>query len=308
MKKNWTKIALALGPAVMIATIVWEYARTSADYNYLVQPWAMRGYETVHGWIIVVAALLLLLGGLFTSMERSMQPRNSALIVGYIVVATTGFTAFFARDSITGAISTLVIIVLSILLAAAISLSLRSLKGEDVRWLNRALVTFVPLLIVFFVLFNATVAGNTITMNTWLAVFVVFVSLGLMSLAIRPIEMGANRMMIIASVFGGAVVWLSAGAIRQSLINLQMETDQGNGVIGIAAQYKDTQAASGWWMAGLGTFIIFIGAVGLWAKRRDVVAAVARAKKQREAAETSAREIQEAAEAYAREHEGASAS
>ncbi len=56
-----------------------------------------------------------------------------------------------------------------------------------------------------------------------------------------------------------------------------------------------------------GTFIVFVGAVGLWAKRRDIVAAIARAKKQREAAEESSREIQEAAEAYARENETAAA-
>ncbi|MGI9667532.1 MAG: hypothetical protein ACR2N2_10570, partial [Acidimicrobiia bacterium] len=65
--------------------------------------------------------------------------------------------------------------------------------------------------------------------------------------------------------------------------------------------YKDTQAAGGWWLAGLGATILFVGAVGLWAKRRDVVAAIARARKQREAAETSAKEIADAAEAYAAE-------
>jgi hypothetical protein len=72
-------------------------------------------------------------------------------------------------------------------------------------------------------------------------------------------------------------------------------------VIGISAQYKDTQAALGWWVAGFGAFVLFIGAVGLWAKRRDIVSALARARKQREAAEKSAREIQEASDAYARE-------
>ncbi len=307
MKKNWTKIALALGPAIMISTITWEYARNAADYNYIVQPWSMRGYESIHGWIILVAGVLLLLGGLFTSMERSMQPRYSALIVGYIVVATTGFTAAFARDSITITASPLMVILLSGLLANAIALSLRSLKGETVKWLNRALVTFVVLFIVFFLFFNLTISGRSITVPTWVLVFVVFLALGLMSLAIRPIDMGANRMMIIASIVGGTVVWLSAGAIRQSFIDIQLETDQGGGVFGIATQYKDTQAASGWWIAGFGTFVIFVGAVGLWAKRRDVVAAIARAKRQRIAAEKSSLEIQEAAEAYAREHEGAAA-
>lgn len=308
MKKNWTKVALALGPIIMIASISWEYARTAADYNYLVQPWSMRGYESVHGWVIVLAGVLLLIGGLFTSMERSMQPRYSALIVGYIVVAATVFAAFFARDSISLTISPVTIGLLSVLLAAAISLALRSLMGENNRWLKRALVTFTPLVIVFYVFFGATLSGTTVTIPTWGMVFVVFLALGSMSLAIKPIDMGANRMMIVSAIVGGGLIWLRAGALRQSLIELQKETDQGGGLFGIAAQYKDTQAAAGWWIAGLGTFIIFVGAVGLWAKRRDIVAGIARAKKQREAAEISSREIQEAAEAYAQEHESASAS
>jgi len=308
LKKNWTKIALAVGPAIMMGSITWEYARNSADYTYLVQPWSIRGHETIHGWIIVAAAILLLIGGLFTSMERSMQPRYSALIVGYIVLGATAFAAFFAKDSITVTFSTLYIIFLSFMLAGAISLSLRSLRGDSIKWFRRSFLTFIPLFVMFFLLLTATVSGTSVTVATWLFVFVLMLSIGVMSLAIKPVDMGANRMMIIASLLGGGVVWFSAGAIRQSFIEIQLETDQGGGLFGVAAQYKDTQAASGWWIAGLGTFIIFIGAVGLWAKRRDIVAAIARAKKQREAADESSREIQEAAEAYAREHEGAAAS
>jgi len=307
LKKNWTKIALALGPVIMMGSITWEYARNSADYTYLVQPWSMRGYESIHGWIIFVAGVLLLIGGLFTSMERSMQPRYSALIVGYVVLGATVFAAFFAKDAITVTFSTLYIIFLSSMLAAAISLSLRSIKGDSNKWLRRSLVTFLPIFVGFYFLLTATVAGTSVVVETWLLVFIMMLSIGVMSLAIKPVDMGANRMMIIATLLGGAVVWFSAGAIRQSFIEIQLETDQGGGLFEVAAQYKDTQAALGWWIAGFGTFIIFIGAVGLWAKRRDIVAAIARAKKQREAADESSREIQEAAEAYAREHEGAAA-
>ena len=57
-----------------------------------------------------------------------------------------------------------------------------------------------------------------------------------------------------------------------------------------------------------GITVLFVGAVALWAKRRDIVAAIQRARKQREAAEKSAREIQEAAEAYAAEQKAKAAS
>ncbi len=307
MKRNWTKIALALGPAIMIASVAWEYASTSSDYNYLVQPWSIRGHDTVHGWIIVVAGVLLLIGGLLTSMERSMQPRYSAIIVGYIVIGATGFAAYFAKDPVTINLSSTSNIMLSIGLAAAVSLALRSLLGQTSRWFKRALLTFVPLFLAFFLLFGATITGSPVTLAPWTLVFVVFLVFGALSITVKPMDMGSNRMLIIATVVVWTVVLLSAGAIRQSLVDIQMGTDQGGGLLGIAAQYKDTQAAGGWWLAGFGTSVMFVGAVGLWAKRRDIVAAIARAKKQRAAAEKSAKEIADAAEAYAREHEGASA-
>ena len=159
----------------------------------------------------------------------------------------------------------------------------------------------------FFFIFSATIAGNPATLETWILVLLVSLAFGALSITIKPMDMGANRMLIAGTVVGWAVVLLSAGAIRRSLIDLRMSTDQGNGITGIAAQYKDTQAAGGWWLAGFGASVMFIGAVGLWAKQRDIVAAITRAKKQRSAAEKSAIEIADAAEAYAREHEGISA-
>ena len=45
MKKHWSKIAIALGPTIIIASIVWEYARTNPDYNFLIEPWAIKGFE-----------------------------------------------------------------------------------------------------------------------------------------------------------------------------------------------------------------------------------------------------------------------
>lgn len=292
----------------MLASIFWEYARTSPDYNFLIEPWSVRGFEIVHGAVIGVAAALLLLGSLLTSMQRAMKPRNSALIVSYIVVAATGFTAMFARDSITITISPSTNVILSILLGSVLSLALRSLLGDSVKLLSRATLTLIPLSLVFFLLFAASIMDDPISVPAWLLVFIVFLTNGMLSIAIRPIDMGANRMLLMASVAGWGLVTFSAGAIRQSLIDIQMVTDQGGGVFGIAAPYKDTQAAGGWWLAGFGGFVMFIGAVGLWAKRRDVVAAVARAKKQRAAAEQSAREIQDAADAYARGHETTAAS
>jgi hypothetical protein len=142
----------------------------------------------------------------------------------------------------------------------------------------------------------------------WIVVLIVFLVMAGLSISIRPGNVAANRMMIFATVAGWGVVVFSAGAIRQSLITAQKAFLQTDGSAGVAAQYKDVQTAGGWWLAGLGVTIAWVGAIGLWAKRRDIVAALARARRQRAAAEESAREIQEALEAYEREQAQATAS
>ncbi len=308
MKKNWTKIALALGPIILVATLTWEYARTNPEYNFLIQPWSMRGYEMTHGWIIAVMGVLLLIGGLLTSWEGSMSPRISAAVTGYLIVAATAFTAYFTlgtpRATVSLDVTPVAGIVIAGLLAAAISLALRSIFRESVPLLKRALPVFIVAFIVLFFLIKFTIAGTIVSIPTWTWVLGVFVVVGALSVSIKPNDVAANRMLIFTSVAALGVVVLSAGAIRQTLIDAQALFDQGGGVTGVSAQYKDTQAALGWWLAGFGATVIFIGAVGLWAKRRDIVAALARARKQREAAEQSAREIAEALEAYEREHAG----
>ncbi len=308
MKKNWTKIALAIGPMILIASLSWEYARTNPEYNFLIQPWAMRGYEMSHGWIIAIMGVLLLIGGLLTSWEGSMRPSVSAAVTLYLVVAATAFTAFFTlgtpRATVSLDFGPVATIVVSVIIAGSISLSLRSLLREKSQVFKRALPIFVVMFALIFFLMGLSIAGSILSMPTWTWVLIVFTVMAGLSISIRPGDVAANRMLIFTTVVAWGVVVLSAGAIRQTLIDTQALFDQGAGVTGVSAQYKDTQAALGWWLAGFGATVIFIGAVSLWAKRRDIVAALARARRQREAAETSAREIAEALETYEREQAG----
>ncbi len=305
MKKNWTKIVLALGPVILMSSITWEYARTSPDYNFLIQPWSMRGYETTHGWVIAVMGALLLIGSLLTAWEGSMSPRVSAAVTGYLVVASTAFAAIFTigtdRSTVTIPLTTITIVAISAVLAATVSLATRSRLRHKSALFKRALPLFVAAFALFFLLIDAVASSSEITIAIWVAVFVLFLLMAGLSVSIKPADVAANRMLIFTSVAAWTVVVLSAGAIRQTLLNTQRLFDQGGGVTGVSAQYKDTQAATGWWLAGFAATVLFVGAVGLWAKRRDIVAAMERARKQREAAEESSREIREALEAFEKE-------
>jgi hypothetical protein len=305
VKKNWTKIALAVGPMIMIATVAWEYARMKPDYNFLVQPWSLRGYDMTHGWVIATLGVLLLIGALLTSWEGSGKPAISAAVTMYLLVAATGFTAFFTvgtewpTTELT--IETVSGIMISTLLAASISLSLRSLLKDKSVVFKRALPMFVVLLIIFSVAISTTIRGSQLSIQTWLLVLIVFLVMAGLSISISPAAVAANRMMIFTTVAAWAVVVLSAGGIRQNLISAQKAFVYADGATGVSAQYKDVQTAGGWWLAGLGITVAWVGAIGLWAKRRDIVAALARARKQRAAAEESAQEIQDAYDEYQRE-------
>jgi hypothetical protein len=312
VKKNWTKVALALGPIIMIASVAWEYARLKPDYNFLVQPWSLRGYEMSHGRVIATMGVLLLIGALLTSWEGSGRPPVSAAVTMYLVVAATAFTAFFTagteRQTTELTIQTVSGIIIATVLAASIALSLRSLLTEKSVVFKRALPIFVVLVAIFSVVISATISGTQVSVQTWVLVLMVFLAMAGLSISIRPAAVAANRMMIFTTVAAWGVVVMSAGAIRQNLITAQTAFVYPDGVTGVSAQYKDAQTAGGWWLAGLGITVAWVGAIGLWAKRRDIVAALARARKQRAAAEESAREIQDAFDEYQREQTEAAAS
>ena len=301
MKKYWTKIAIALGPAILIGTVVWEYARVNPSYNFLVKPWSIRGYETDHGIIFVVLGILLLIGGIATAWEGALKPTVAASITAYFVIAATVFAAIFVDRTVAYSFSTVSAFLFSVLLGAAVAVSLRSLFRDRHSLFKRAFPVFIVAFAVLFGILQLLVAGNELSMQVWVLVFILGLVFAGLALSIRPVTMAANRMLILASVVSWGVVTFSAGALREHLIGVQLEIVQDGGVTGFAAQYKDTQAATGWWLAGFAMTILFVGSVGLWAKRRDIVAAIARARRQRAAAEKSAAEIAAAAELYAQE-------
>lgn len=301
MKKNWTKIAIALGPAIIIASVVWEVARVNQSFSFVIAPWSIRGYDSDHGALYAALGILLLLGGLAVSWEGAMRNRISIAISAYFVVASTAFAFILADREITLTVTTVMSVVVATILATATSLALRSTLGQRIRFFRRAMPSFLIVFALVVGVLSATVVGSELELETWILVLFVALLSGGLSIAIQPIGLAANRALIVASVAAWAVIVMSAGAMRQHLIEIQMATVQADGTTGLSAQYKDVQAAPGWWLAGLGATILFVGAVGLWARRRDIVATHARARRQRAAAEVSAREIQEAAEAYAAE-------
>lgn len=301
MKKNWTKIAAAVGPAIIIASAFWEMARMNPDYRFLVQPWALRGTELTQGTVFIVLGVLLLVVGMVTAWEGSVSPAVSAGVVAFVVIAATVVAFVFADKDFAFTFTPVFTGLISMLLAAGVAMALRSLLGAKNGLFKRALPLFFVAWAIVGGLMAVTLINVDIEVPTWQSIFVVFLAIGALSLAIRPANMGANRMLIIGTVAVWATIIASAGSMRQSLVDAQVAFVYPDGATGLSAAYQDTQAAGGWWIAGFGVTVAFVGAVGMWARRRDLVATIARAKRQRAAAEVSAKEIADAQAAYEQE-------
>jgi len=298
VKHNWSKIAVALGPAIVMVAIVWEMARTNPAYNFLVEPWSLRGYETDQGWMYLAVGFVLLLMGLAVMPKRSVEVPYSATVVGLAVVASTILGLVFGPATVSITFTGVIMALLTLVTTMMLYRFFKNLVIPRVPALDRTIVRLIAwfgTFIALFFLLSAAVGGSTVEMNTSLAIFLGTGLLGLYALATKPMGLAANRVLIFSSVLGGAVIGMSGGALRTSLLDAQ------TAATGISAQYKDVQVGYGWFIALIGIIILFVGAVALWATRRDIILARTRANAQRVAAEKSAKEIQESNEQYKRE-------
>lgn len=295
MQKNWTGIAIALGPLMLVATIVWEIARTNPAFTALVNPWSIKGHETVHGWVFFWLGIALLIGGLLVISSWSTTSVGRLVTLGYFIGAGVALAVGFAPDSYTLTLQP----VLSMLVALFLALIVFRF-GKD------ALVRLVPafrrswasgllllvLWVVTFLILRVSLVGKQIELATSVAIAILTAILAVYAVATTPRGLAANRMLIYVTLLAFVVVITSAGAIRTTLLRFQVEAE------GVSAQYKDVQISAGWFLAGLGLIVLFLGTVGLWAKRRDLLVAQERQRKQRAAAEKSAAELKAAEEAY----------
>ena len=304
MKQNWSKIAITLGPAIVMIAIVWEMARTNPAYGFLVEPWSLRGYEMDQGWTYFAIGLALLLLGIAVTPKRSVETGYSAAVVALGTIVGTVLALVFGPDVMSITFSTLVVAVLSLLLSIMLYRTFKSLVLPRVQALDRFIIRVVigiGTLVLIFVLITSAVGSTTVELNPGLAAFAGLGLLGLFALATVPHGLAANRFLIYVTILGGAAIGLSGGSLRTTLREAQVEA------IGAAGQYKDVQVGYGWFLASAGIVILFVGAVALWATRRDIIIARTRAREQRAAAEKSAQEIKESHEQYEREKAAAAA-
>ena len=295
MKRYRPQLLVLLGAAITMASIVWELTRMNPATAYIVEPWSLRGYESVHGSVTFTIGALIFLAGLLTIWERSKEPLISRLVALVMGGAAVGVAAIYGTDEKTmggGFLGWLLAVLAGYVIQAAIMPLLPRMSGV------LRLGTSVAILVVSAVILSLTLLGTS--RSALPVVWVTIAAAVLVGIAVtgKPAELSANRMLIFSTVAGGATIALSAAASRSNLISAQLELD------GVAGKFQDTQVTSGWFIALFGILVAFIGAVSLWARRRDIIINQQRAERQRSAAEASAAEIQAALE-LAQEHQRA---
>jgi hypothetical protein len=293
VKRYRPQILLLFGAALVMVSIVWELARMNPNTAYLVEPWSMRGYESVHGSVTFTIGALLFLAGLLTIWQRSREPLVSRLIAVLIGLGAIGVAVIYGGPDKTfgGGFLGWVFAGLSGYIARSAAAPLLAKLNSATRTMASLGVFGATTLLLYFAVFSREIEAPPVV---WVAVATAL----LVGLAVTgsPAALAANRTLIFAVTGGGAAIALSAAAARTNLIEKQLALD------GITGQYKDTQITSGYFIALGGILLAFVGAVSLWAKRRDIIINQQRAERQRRAAEASAAEIQAALE-LAQEHQ-----
>jgi hypothetical protein len=122
----------------------------------------------------------------------------------------------------------------------------------------------------------------------WAAVLLLMLTLDVLVISRAPYELAPYRLLLIGVALMWIVALVCAGSLRSTLLRLQLEN------LGIAAEYRDIQIASGILVAWAGGLLAFAGVVALWARRRDELEERSRAGQQLAGAELSATELEEA--------------
>lgn len=276
MRRTLGEQLAIIGPVIVMASIAWEYVRMKPDYRFLVEPWSMRGYELTQGRVIFTMGLLLLVMVVAVAWRGSANPVAGAVIAGYAVVAATALAVVYADDREVGGMW--LRIIASILVALIAATVASRYEGA---W--SGVVRFGAFLLGGAVMFFAV--GDGVGLAPAIGVAAGMALLMAWTVVAEPRALAANRALILASAAALFTAVVTSGSIRSRLMTEQLAT------IGIASDYKDVQVTSGWLLANVGLTLTAIGAVAMWAKRRDLANAQARAAKQRKAAEESAAEI-----------------
>ena len=288
-RRNRSLFLVLLGAGLMATSLFWEYVRMKPDYRYLVDPWALRGFETTQGLVICAIGVAIMVLAVPLSLRLMKEGLVEAILVAAAATAFATLLPVFAGapDQQVGGFLLWALAVLTGL--AAVAVVRRFLPADLARSLRRlahigvlAAVTVFAALAVYRPLFGDR------AVPLWALVLVFMVTVDVLAIARVPYELASYRLLLNIALLGWIIALVCAGAVRSTLFRLQYDR------MGIVAEYRDIQITSGVLIAWVGGLLAFLGAVALWARRRDQMEEHSRAGAQMAVAELSATEEEQA--------------
>jgi len=284
--KNRALVMTILGMAIMAQSVLWEYVRVEPTYRFIVEPWSLRGYELTQGLVIAAAAIGI---AIFTLLVVRGVIKETLLSSGLAVGAGVAFAVVITIMSNPNDVKMPfpIHVGLSVIGAVVVVALLEGFIPKE--WDRRRRLTRIGMWLAAAIVLLFGVVGPILKSEQpfWIFVAVAGIVVGALALFRPPAELAGFRWIINSIV----AVWMMSLAMSASLRQaLQVEQlAQGNG--DISGKLLDLQITSGVLLAWLGGLIGFIGAVGLWANRRDQIIAHDRARQQQEAARESEEQL-----------------
>jgi hypothetical protein len=288
-KRNRSLFLTTLGAGLMAASVCWEYVRMKPDYRYLVEPWSIRGYETTQGWVILAAAIAVLVLAVPLSLRLLKGKFVESLLVAGAVTAFATLVPVVAGapDQRLGGVA--VWGLAALLGLAVVAVASRLLPEELAGSWRRPILfgVFAAVTALAGLLVYARLFGDR-AVPLWVVVLVLMLTLDVLVISRVPYELSPYRLLLIGVTLVWLVALVCAGSVRSTLVRLQLEN------LGIAAEYRDVQITSGILLAWAGGLLAFAGVLALWARRRDELEEHSRAGHQLAVAALSSTEMAEA--------------
>lgn len=287
--RNRMLVVMLVGLAVVGQSALWEYARVVPGWRgnrFVITPWSVRGYEVTQGLLVIAAAVVLaILAVLVTAgIVKATVPHTLALAAGVAGFAVVASILTEAREVTLGGPGVMGLAALgaSVITGIYKRSPAQRLPGRIRRPL-RALLWTVVLVVLVIAVVEPLYGG--VARPTWVVLLTLYALLGAILTLREPIELGPQRIVLVAAASLLVTAVTMATSVRLTLQRLQFELHE------IGAERGEIQVTSGMFLLGFGCFVALVGALGLWAKRRDTIAARERARRQEAAARESEREL-----------------
>ncbi len=289
IRRNPARAMLVVGTMLGIVSIAWEYSRMRPDYRFLVEPWSLRGYQLTQGRVVaVLSAGLLVLAIVAWSRFDKRISGFGFMVAAAVVVAATLIAAVVSPEPREYSANGIGALAMAGGIGLVVALAYRDVVARRIGGAAGYLtwpIWIITSVVLWVVVIKPNFIDDSQTIELWVIVLALLTVFFLPAVLAPPRSLAVNRILILSVATAWGVAVISAGAVRSTLLRKQLED------AGVAAQYKDTQITSGMMLAFFGLLLALLGAIALWAKRRDELEAQRRARQQREAAERSMEEL-----------------